>query len=144
MKAKKVLLFCLVSALLVAVIVWNLLNDYSLILRANWGVSIPSDANYTQIYEKSGEPSFHGDGIRYHVFSYKKTEAMESRFDWKEDPKEILSTVESWLDEIHVPSEQRPDSAEYAYQHWTREDGSEMIFLWSKETNRLYIIENLL
>lgn len=45
-------------------------GDYSSVLQANWDISLPSAAKCDQIYAKDSGASFHGDGVRFHVFTY--------------------------------------------------------------------------
>ena len=70
MKRKRILLIVACLLLVAGSIGWRILSSYSLILRLNWGISIPFLARPAPCYEKDSGPSFLGDGIRYHVFSY--------------------------------------------------------------------------
>ena len=60
-----------ISLIVVILFIYNKLTNYSTALKLNWNIKLPSSAKITEIYENSAEPSFHGDGIRYHIFSYK-------------------------------------------------------------------------
>lgn len=43
-------------------------RPYTKVLEVNWGIDLP-EAGAKEVYAFS-EPSFHGDGIRYHVIDY--------------------------------------------------------------------------
>ena len=136
--------------LVVGNIGWQILSDYSNTLRINWGIALPIKACYTKIYAKTSEKSFHGDGVRYHVFSYKYEDYIDLMFAWPptEYPTNYYETTseaaEAWLDEIDVPADKRPNYEDCCSWHRSQEDNSEIIFFWDSELNRLYIIENFI
>ena len=116
MKRKHILLTVAACLLLLAGILgWQLLSSYNLTLRLNWGISIPFWARPTQCYEKDSGPSFLGDGIRYHIFSYQYEDFIDQMFAWGSVDRETIycdsltQAAETWLDEIEVPAEYRPD-----------------------------------
>ena len=43
-------------------------STYTKVIETNWGIDLPEDGG-KEVYSFS-EPSFHGDGIRYHVIDY--------------------------------------------------------------------------
>ena len=57
---------------------WEHLTDYSTALEINWGISLPSQASLSEVYAKTSGSSFHGDGIRYHVFTYQDAASVAS------------------------------------------------------------------
>jgi len=128
----------------------KLLPSYSSTLEANWGISLPRRARLTEIYQKDSGASFHGDGVRYHVFSYKYEDYIDLMFAWPPNkyPTNYYATTseasEAWLDEIAVPAEERPDYSKCSSWHKSQEDNSEIIFFWDSEQNRLYIVENFI
>ena len=128
----------------------KLLPSYSSTLEANWGISLPRRARLTEIYQKDSGASFHGDGVRYHVFSYKYEDYIDLMFAWPPTkyPTNYYATTseasEAWLDEIAVPAEERPDYSKCSSWHKSQEDNSEIIFFWDSEQNRLYIVENFI
>jgi len=128
----------------------KLLPSYSSTLEANWGISLPRRARLTEIYQKDSGASFHGDGVRYHVFSYKYEDYIDLMFAWppNKNPTNYYATTseasEAWLDEIAVPAEERPDYSKCSSWHKSQEDNSEIIFFWDSEQNRLYIVENFI
>ena len=128
----------------------TLLPSYSSTLEANWGISLPWKARLSEIYEKDSGTSFHGDGVRYHIFSYKYEDYIDLMFAWPstEHPTNFYATTgeaaEVWLDEIDVPADKRPDYAKCCSWHRSKDDNSEIIFFWDNELNRLYIVENFI
>ncbi len=126
------------------------LTDYGTILRLNWGLSLPSSSHYTEIYEANSGPSIHGDGIRYHVFSYEKEEPVENMISWQSEEQKTKwngsysKAVSTWLDQIYVPADQRPDFSQCKYWYHSKEDSSEIILLWEQDQERLYVVENIL
>lgn len=151
MNKKRVLVIALVCVLLLSGVAgWKNISDYSRIMENNWGISLPWKSLYKEIYEKDAGASFHGDGVRYHVFSYKYEDDIDLMFAWSPVERKTLfySTVseaaERWLDEIEVPAEERPTYSQCASWHKSKEDNSEIIFFWDSDFNRLYIVENFL
>ncbi|MCD8119810.1 MAG: hypothetical protein LUE29_10095 [Lachnospiraceae bacterium] len=125
--------------------------DYSSVLYANWGFSLPIKAGYSEIYSRSTEASWHGDGIRYHVFSCKNTEPVSEMFDWQlteratQDCESYSEAVEKWLAEISVPEEEYPDMEECCWWYQSRAvGGDEILVLWNESEGKLYIVEYFL
>ena len=85
---------------------WRYFTNYNTLLEANWKISIPSKSHYSEIYSKDSGSSFHGDGIRYHVFSCKDHSYVAEMLDWESDEKETIyygnysDAVNVWLDKI--------------------------------------------
>ena len=150
MKKKKTLIIIAIILALAAICIANLLPPYSSTLKANWGISLPWQARLTEVYEQDSGPSFHGDGVRYHVFSYKFEDYIDLMFAWPptEYPTNHYTATskaaEAWLDEINVPAEHRPDYSACCSWHKSQEDNSEIIFFWDSERNHLYIVENFI
>lgn len=151
MKRKHILLTGLVCLLLLAgFICWQLLSSYALAIRLNWGISIPFLAQTSPYYEKDSGPSFLGDGIRYHVFSYRYEDFIDQMFAWGSVDRETIyydsltQAAEAWLDEIEVPAEYRPDYDTCSNWYRAKDDNSEIIFFWDAELNLLYCLESIL
>ena len=150
-RKKQIIVIVLICAvLLCGAIGWNVMNDYSRVLEANWGFHLPAYARCKEIYAKDSGASFHGDGIRYHVFSYKYEDFIDTMFVWTgNDHATIYSgslsqAAQAWLDEIQVPEEWRPDYGNCLYRYLSQEDNSEIVVFWNAEENRLYILESFL
>lgn len=156
MKHKKMFVSILVCIITIAAIAagaamtWNHLSDYSRVLKANWDFSLPSQAHCQEVYHQNDEPSFHGDGIRYHVFSYQDAKPIEEMFSWQtaQEPTKYSdsysSAAEKWLSDIAVPSQERPNYAECVYWYQCQDDNSEIIVFWDKDSGRIYIAESFL
>ena len=138
-----------VAILLAVLLIFAAKTGYSRVLEANWGISLPFRSLYTEIYENDAS-GFHGDGLRYHVYRYKYEDYIDLMFAWRSRENETIfhssysEAAETWLDELQVPAEERPDYAACAYWYKAQEDHSELIVFWDQERNRLYILESFL
>ena len=150
MKKRRTILVATCLFVVVISIGWRLFFDYSRVIEINWGITLPWKARLTEIYEKDSGPSFHGDGVRYHVYSYKYEDYIDLMFAWPptEYPTNFYATTskaaEVWLEEIDVPAEERPNYEKCCSWHKAQEDNSEIIFFWDNELNHLYILENFI
>ena len=150
MKKKKILMLIVVVLVSSWTIYRAIVPSYSSVLEANWGIELPIKARCKEVYEADTGPSFHGDGIRYHVFTYRYEDYIDLMFAWPPTkyPTNYYATTseasEAWLDEIAVPAEERPDYSKCSSWHKSQEDNSEIIFFWDSEQNRLYIVENFI
>ena len=125
-------------------------TDYTKYINSNWKIKIPKKAKIQEIYSKTDEVNVLGDGVRYHIFSYKEEKYIKNLFEWTDKEKEIRhyssynEAITSWLEEINVPKEKYPNYTESLYWHDAQEDDSQIIIVWSKQENKLYIIESFL
>ena len=122
-------------------------SDYGRVMEANWGFALPEEAGIQEVFEADEGPSFHGDGIRYHVFSYEQEAPIQEMTKWQtEDPRvgsSYTAKAEKWLDEIQVPQEERPDySACVFYEQRRQLETDEMLLCWNQEQGRLYVLES--
>ncbi len=128
----------------------SLFGDYTATIKENWEITIPKETGCTQVYEKQCEPSFHGDGFRYHVFACKDNQAMLDAFAWSSQEEKTnfhdsySASCEEWLTEIDVPESERPVYAECVYYYKNQEDMSEIIMLFSETQGKLYVVESFL
>ena len=95
MNKRKIVVISIVTVIVIIIVIglalaWNHFNDYSTTLKANWGFSLPSKAHYSEVYSKDSGASFHGDGIRYHIFSYKEEQPVTEIFDWSNDEEKTI------------------------------------------------------
>lgn len=140
----------IIAAITGSVCLWKHLSDYSTVLNANWGFGLLSRSHYTEVYSKDTGASFHGDGIRYHVFSYKEDGPIKEMLDWKDaEGKTIFRSsykeaVTEWLDRIDVPADEIPNDSECLYWYGSQKDNSEIIVIWDPSKNRVYIAESFL
>lgn len=149
MKKKYIIIICVIMAIvLVLGIAWNILSDYSYTLRANWNFELPFFSRYTEVYEKDSGSSFNGDGIRFHVFSYKYEDYIDLMFTWRhmEDVtvfgESYSEAAAEWLAEIDVEDEWYPDYENCLYWYRSQEDNSQLLIFWDQEMNLLYILES--
>ncbi len=150
MKKKTILTVVILIILVVVIGISRLFPSYASTIKSNWGISLPIKAVLTETYEKDSGASFHGDGIRYHVFSYKYEDYIDLMFAWTPNEHKTnyypttYEAAEAWLDEIDVPSDERPDYANCISWNKSQEDNSEIIFFWDSDLNKLYIVENFI
>lgn len=129
---------------------WRVMSDYNRALNANWGFKVPWQSQYSEIYKTDSGPSFHGDGLRYHVYSYKYEDFIDLMFVWSPVEREpnyydsYSEAVTQWLNDLEVPEEYCPEFANCSYWYRTKDDKSEIICLWDAGMNRLYIAESFL
>ena len=134
---------------LLGIIIYNNLKNYSNVLKVNWNIELPKNL-VKEIYSADSNASFHGDGIRYHVFSYKNEDEIEEIFNWSNEEKETIyyssysESINNWLNEIKVPKENYPNYSNCKYWYNTQDDNSEIIILWDSTKDRLYIVESFL
>ena len=155
MKNKKRILFAIAVVIIIVLgaimfFIWQHLTDYNTSLEANWKVSIPSKSHYSEIYSKDSGQSFHGDGIRYHIFSYKDHSYVAEMLDWEAGEKETIyygnysDTVNAWLDKVEISDEYRPRCSDCVFWYDSQNDNSEIIILWNKENATIYVVESFL
>lgn len=157
MKKKKSLLLAVLCVLLIAaaciggaIHIWNEFSDYSNCIKANWGFSLPKESDYTQIYQKDDGASPHGDGLRYHVFSYEQAAPIESMILWRTEEGATRhyggysKAADRWLNALDVPTQERPNYPNCVYSYQTTADGSEMLLFLDKAMSRLYVVESFL
>ena len=115
MKKKRILLVVLVTLISVRTIYKSIVPSYASVLEANWGVELPIKALCKEVYKADTGPSFHGDGIRYHVFSYRYEDDIDLMFAWSGNLENETLFYQSyseasdiWLDELDIPMENIP------------------------------------
>lgn len=148
MKKKKIIVI-LIIAIVSIFVKERLIPSYSYIMDMNWNISLPVEAWCTEIYEKDSGSSFHGDGTRYHVFSYRNESSIDLMFEWSANSEEetifhssVLEAATAWLDEIEVPETERPNYEECFVWYTSKEDHSEVVFFWNPEVDRIYVVES--
>ena len=151
MKKKKTLLVIIVVLISVWTIYWTIVPSYSSVLEANWGFELPVKALCKEVYCEDTGPSFHGDGIRYHVFSYRYEDYIDLMFAWSGNLENRTLFYQSyseaadiWLGELEIPQEQYPDYDSCFCWYKNEYDNSEIIIFWNPEINRLYIVEDII
>ena len=142
-------IFTIILFSLLGIIIYNNLSNYSNVLKANWNIELPGDT-IKEIYSANSDSSFHGDGIRYHIFLYKNENKIEELFNWSIEEKETIfyssysESVNNWLNKIKVSKENYPNYSNCKYWYEKQDDNSEIIILWDSKENKLYIVESFL
>ena len=160
MKKKKILLVLLAILIVTWTIYRSIIPSYASVLEANWGVELPVKAFCKEVYAEDTGPSFHGDSIRYHVFSYVNSSEVEKMVPWSDVNGNTLAwsliqgeekryqtyceAAELWLTELGIPQAQYPDYDACFCWYKNAHDNSEIILFWNPEINRLYIVEKMI
>lgn len=126
-------------------------STYTKVIETNWGIDLPEDGA-KEVYSFS-EPSFHGDGIRYHVIDYpagnesKKIQnamfQIEKVFSEADVPSQgQIAAVEEILKDIDIPDDVIPDWSKCQLVYMKQHDNSELyLFYWSG-TGTIYVVES--
>ena len=160
MKRKRILLTILVALISTWTIYRWIVPSYASVLKSNWGIELPVKAFCKEVYSEDAGPSFHGDGIRYHVFSYTNSSEIEKMLPWSDGNGNTLAwsqtqgegkryqtyheATDLWLSELEIPQEQYPDYDSCFCWYKNAHDNSEIIVYLNSEINRLYIVENII
>ena len=103
----------------------------------NWGIGLPAGGRL--VYEADSGPSFHGDGIRYHVFRYEDGARLDDCLTWQKPADAAAEVAHILLDQIGVPEEERIDFAACPFWKETQADRSRIyVFLGG---GRLFVVE---
>lgn len=152
MKKKLIVAAALVLVIVAIACLFSIRPRYASVLKANWDITLPFKALCQEVYKRDSGASFHGDGIRYHVFSYRYEDYIDLMFAWGSQEKKTIfhssysQAIAAWLDEIEVPEEQRPNGHRGSCAYWyaSQHDNSEIIIVWNDDLNRLYVVESFL
>lgn len=123
-------------------------SDYGWVMEANWGFALPEQAGIKEVFQADSGPSFHGDGIRYHVFSYEHAEHIQEMTKWQSEEQNTRFgerysvSAEKWLNEIQVAPEERPDYSACVFYYQRDLDTNEMLLCWNQKQGRLYVLES--
>lgn len=160
MKKKKIMLLIVIALVSVWTIYRSIVPSYSSVLEANWGIELPVKALCKEVYEADTGASFNGDGIRYHVFTYKHSDAIDQMVPWSDtngntlawtqiegeekDYQTYTEAADKWLAELEITENQYPDYDACFCWYKAEYDNSEIIIFWNPEIRRLYVVEKLI
>lgn len=118
-------------------------NRYSESIYLNWSIDLPD--SYREVYSADSGPSFHGDGERYHIFEYRNGDEINQALKWSKGKNALLEEeVNEILDKLNIPEEYMPDyDEEYKFSIKAKTDSSIIYLIYTPDTGRLYIIENI-
>lgn len=143
--SNKLIIILIVLMIIVVLFIYDFIkeaNTYSNIIKSNWRIELSS--SYKEIYSSDSEPSFLGDGYRYHIFEYKTSNDIKDSLDWQtyKNPSMELD-INNILSELKVPNEYLP-SFEYEYKYFlkTEDDFSKLYILFNENKNRIYVVES--
>ena len=125
---------------------WNILHSDPAALQANWGFSLPAGAHCALVYEQDEGASFHGDGLRYHVFACQSGDPIDGLFPWAETDPEQTAQAGRWLDALEVPQAQSPIASQCLTWEIRQNDDPRdtLLAFWDREAGRLFILESFL
>lgn len=84
-------------------------RDYTAVVELNWGLALPE--SWEDVYKTDSGPSFHGDGMRYHVLQYTVGSGIESALAWQAPPVDAdeAEAMVTLMDVLDIPNRLRPD-----------------------------------
>ncbi|WP_308857524.1 hypothetical protein [uncultured Oscillibacter sp.] len=118
-------------------------RDYTAVVKLNWDLALPE--SWEEVYKADSSPSFHGDGMRYHVLQYAVGSGIESALAWQAPPVDVseAEAMETLMDGLDVPDRLRPDLESCRWH--TAVDPSDsrdhLYLLFDPSTLELYILE---
>lgn len=141
---------CVVCA--ICPLIWRSVNSYTRVLKTNWGIELPR-AGAKTVFSYS-EPSFHGDGIRYHVMDYpigNESQKMQNAafqldklFGGIQPTEAQIDNVEQLLKQIDANDMVIPDWERCRLIDLKQEDGSELFMFYQSETGTVFIVESFI
>ena len=128
-------------------------STYTNVIEMNWGIDLPEDGA-KELYSFS-EPSFHGDGIRYHVIDYpvgneskrvlNSMSQIEKVFSDADAPTQgQIAAVEEFLKGIDIPTDVIPDWSKCQFIYMKQNDNSELYLFYWMGTGTIYVVESFL
>lgn len=135
--------FVLLAVVLVATFWFLSKPTYLHIIKLNWEVDLPTGCE--QLYEQDTGPSFHGDGLRYHVFAYRRAPKLEG--DWLAAPlaEADRQEVERILSKLQVDGADAPAFERVTHTLTRRQrDNSTLYMLYAADNQRLFVIEHFI
>ena len=103
-------------------------------IEENWNVNLPKGK---VIYQKD---NFTIDGIKYAVVQCTDSEKLNSVFPWSKLNKQDIKTVDNYLDVLSVNKRIRP-LYDDAKSYEAKEDDDTLYVIYSKQQERLYVLE---
>ena len=137
-----------VFALLLALLFVPGCTSYASTIEKNWGLRLPD--GYREVYSADTGASFHGDGVRYHVFQYEEGAALPDAA-WGEAggptiyASGVTAASEDFLGELEdLPAQWRIPYADCVAAYDSQEDNSELLLFLDETTRTLYVVERFL
>ena len=141
---------CVVCAICVSI--WKSVNSYTRVLKTNWGIELP-EAGAEEVFSYS-EPSFHGDGIRYHIIDYPIGDEsrkmhdvefqLEKLFGGIQPTEAQIDYVEQLVKQIEANDMVIPDWKRCFLINLKQKDGSELFMFYQSETGTVFIVESFI
>ena len=123
-------------------------TSYASTIEKNWGLRLPD--GYREVYSADTGASFHGDGVRYHVFQYEEGAALPDAA-WGEAggptiyASGVTAAAEDFIGELEdLPAQWRIPYADCVAAYDSQEDNSELLLFLNETTRTLYVVERFL
>lgn len=154
---KKVKKIVLITVTVIAVGILSLFiisrffkDPYTVVIKENWDIELPQEGA-KELFAYS-EPSFNGDGVRYHVIDYpagNESEKMqdaifqlEKLFSNAPLPNDLqIAQVNEILKDVKVDASLIADWKRCRLINLTQDDYSELFMFYSSETGTVYVVE---
>lgn len=153
-KSKKIIfiiagIFCIIFAM--CFLLFRTLNKYTTVHRINWGIELPQEGA-KDIFGYS-TPSFHGDGVRYHVIDYPVEKGGQRRqntalklenifLDANTPTIEQVERVKEIIEQIDVNDNMIPEWEKCKLIYLKEKDSSELFLFYLAETSTVYVVED--
>lgn len=106
----------------------------------NWEITLPKKIHLE--FERSTEPSFHGDGLRYTVFSSKNEISKDFLADFTEKDIECFrEEIYAYLEMLEIPTENHPDFEHSCCVKKMEMYANKLYLLYDKDNNLLYAVQ---
>lgn len=112
------------------------------VYETNWEITLPKKMH--QDFYTSTEPSVHGDGIKFSVYSSKNGLSKDFLSDFKtESAKDSQEEILAKLAELKVPSEHYPDFEHQCSAKIIEKYSNKLYLIYDAETNKLYVVQDM-
>lgn len=132
----------LVTILAVNFIIDFVVHDNKWAYEQTFETTLPEKLH--EDYYASSERNFHNDGVKYSVYTPKEEIPSDFFADFSDGCNpEYKEEISSWLDEIDVPSENRPNFENQCRVKLIKkyeEYSDKMYLLYDQTTNKLYVV----
>ena len=106
----------------------------------NWKITLPKKMN--QEFDISTEPSFHGDGVRFSVFSSKSEISNEFLTGFKtEDIECFKEEIYKYLEMLKVPNEYYPNFEHPCSMKKMEMYSNKLYLIYDEKTYNLYVVQ---
>lgn len=107
----------------------------------NWGVNIPKELHLESYYDTG--KSFHGDGIRFAVYSSDEDISEQFLSDFSTEPSEdVQNDVIKELSVLEVPFEEYPNFKHSCTVKTLEKYSNKLYLIYDYADNNLYVLQH--